>query len=193
MPTWNHVTIIWTANCFGHLFTPSLVLLLAIFRVESCVTYTFIPGFANSFCRIAEEMFRNILLKIVLDNSFLFYGVWRLFMLPRSNLVTLPLQGCVASAYGVIECNFFESDFASFPESVIVTLLHLMGLVHCNVCVVAGPGLLMSASGRWLRRPLAVESMARCCRDHHPPHLAPPSPSPAGGEHRLIPIPCSDG
>ena len=72
MPTWNHVTIIWTANCFGYLFAPSFVLLLAIFRVVSCVTYTFIPGFADSFCRIAEEMFRNILLKMVLDNSLLF-------------------------------------------------------------------------------------------------------------------------
>ena len=66
-------------------------------------------------------------------------------MLPKSNLVTLPLQGCVASVYGVIECNFFETDFASFPESVIVTLLHLMGLEHCNVCVVAGPHILVPA------------------------------------------------
>ena len=47
--------------------------------------------------------------------------------------------------YGVIECNFFETDFASFPESVIVTLLHLMGLEYCNVCVVAGPNILVPA------------------------------------------------
>ena len=59
--------------------------------------------------------------------------------------MTLPLQGCVASVYGVIECNFFETDFASFPESVIVTLLHLMGLEYCYVCVVTGPHILVPA------------------------------------------------
>ena len=45
----------------------------------------------------------------------------------------------------VVKCNFTEADFASFPESVVITLFHLFGLELGHMGVVALSHILMPA------------------------------------------------
>ena len=43
----------------------------------------------------------------------------------------------MAGVDSVVKCNFIEADFASFPESVVITLFHLFGLELGHMGVVA--------------------------------------------------------
>ena len=51
----------------------------------------------------------------------------------------------MAGVDSVVKCNFTEADFASFPESVVITLFHLFGLELGHMGVVALSHILMPA------------------------------------------------